>query len=114
MSINAQIELINTMSLLQLAIPSSIDEGLEQAGKYIVDLASELAPKDTGALSESGKSEVIDHVLYISFGNDLPDNRAFAQEYGTLYTEAQPYLMPAVKEISIAEEVAKSLRRRLE
>lgn len=113
MTVSASVSMVNNMALLQRAIPESIDEGLEQAGKYIVQLASELAPKDTHALSESGESIVIDHVLHISFGNGLPDDRAIAQEYGTIYTPPQPYLGPAVKEIDIVAEVATTLRRRL-
>lgn len=113
MSISASIQLVNNMAILQRAIPESIDEGLAQAGKYIVDLASQLAPEDTGELKGSGESEVSNHVLYVSFGNGLPDDRALAQEYGTVYMPAQPYLHPALKEIDITAEVATSLRRRL-
>lgn len=113
MSIDASIELVNKMAFMQQAISDSIDEGLEKAGKLIVQLASELAPKDSGDLSESGDSFVRNKVLYVSFGNGLPDDRARAQEFGTIYMPAQPYLIPAVKNIDVTEEVAKVLRTRL-
>jgi hypothetical protein len=98
---------------LQTAIHDGLIEGLEQAGKHIVDLASQLAPKDSGDLSESGDSFVEDTTLVVSFGNGLPDERALAQEFGTIYFPAQPYLYPAIANIDIVEEVAKAVRSKL-
>lgn len=81
----------------------AVSSGLLAGGEDTVELASQLAPKDTGELSDSGKAELKDiYTVEISFGNDLPDNRAVAQEYGTVFQPAQPYLTPAVKEIDFA------------
>lgn len=114
MSIRASTEIdLQKMATVLQAIEHGIVEGLEQSGKHIVTLASELAPEDTGALKGSGYSEVINSTLYVSFGNDLPDERAVAQEYGTLYMPAQPYLSVAVKEIDIVEEIARAIRAQL-
>lgn len=113
MTISAQITLVNRFSQLQGSIPISIDEGLAQAGEYIVQLASELAPEETGALKASGRSEVQNHVLSVSFGNGLSDIRAIAQEHGTVYMPAQPFLMPAVREIDVAQEIALALTKHL-
>ncbi|HTH22212.1 MAG TPA: hypothetical protein VL854_08345 [Nitrososphaeraceae archaeon] len=72
-------------------------EGLLAGGEDIVKLASQLAPKESGQLADSGKAEIVsDGRVEVSFGNDLPDNRAIAQEFGTVFMEAQPYLWPAV------------------
>lgn len=98
---------------LQAAIREGLVEGLLQAGEHIVTLASELAPEDSGELKLSGKSQLIGDGVEVSFGNDLPDDRALAQEYGTIYMPAQPYLGPAVAAIDILEEVAKAVRNRL-
>ena len=95
------------------AVEDGMNAGLEQAGKYIVQLASELAPEETGALKGSGESYVSGMTLEVTFGNGLPDDRALAQEYGTIYAPAQPYLSVAVKEIDIVEEMAKAIRSRL-
>lgn len=87
-------------------IRSNLPEALLQAGKDIVNLASQLAPKDSGDLSRSGKAELKgSRTVDISFGNDLPDNRAQAQEYGTFDMPAQPYLTPALRAIDILHYV---------
>ena len=46
----------------------------------------------------------------VSFGEDLPDERAIYQEYGTIDSPAQPYLAPAVEEIDVTLEVKKQLQ----
>ena len=109
----AEVQITN-LAILQNAIQGGMQEGLEQAGKFIVDLASQLAPEDTGELKASGEANWNGKDgVEISFGNGLPDDRAIAQEYGTMYMPAQPYLGPAIKAIDIVEEVAKAVRRRL-
>lgn len=83
---------------------------LKQGAEDIVKLASELAPKDTEALSQSGRVEQIsDRVVLISFGNDLPDDRALAQEYGTYEMPAQPYLTPALRAVDVLHYVRVAL-----
>ncbi len=111
--VDARVESTVNLIALQKAIMEGFSEGLEQTGKHIVDLASQLAPEDTGKLKESGESHVIDNVLEVSFGNGLPDDRAVAQEFGTIFMPAQPYLSVAIKEIDVVEEIAKSVRKRL-
>lgn len=114
MSFSAQAEIdLSKMATLLNAIHEGTLEGLLVAGNHIVDLASQLAPEDTGDLKTSGKAVLIGDAVDISFGNDLPDDRAIAQEYGTIFMPAQPYLGPALKEIDILEEVARAVRRRL-
>ncbi len=113
MSMSAEV-VVNNQKMLEAAalVNEAIDEGLDRAGKLIVDLASQLAPKDSGALSESGDYQITNHTLIVSFGNGLPDDRAIAQEFGTMYMPAQPYLSVAVKNIDIASEVAIGLREK--
>lgn len=98
---------------LNNAVHFGTQAGLRSAAKKIVDLASQLAPKDSGDLSRSGKVEVRDEKVFISFGNNLPDNRAPAQEFGTSTSAAQPYLLPAVRNIDIAQEIATAIIKRL-
>lgn len=103
---------LNELSLIRAKIGSDamFTAGLKQAGEDIVNLASQLAPKDTGALSQSGEVRVIDqNTVEVSFGNDLPDERAIAQEFGSPYTPAQPYFYPAIKEIDILFHVRENL-----
>ena len=97
-----------------MTIDDAIAEGLQNAGEMIKNLAAELAPKESGDLSTSGKSELVDsHSVEISFGNDLPDSRAVAQEFGTYNMAAQPYLGVAARNIDVVLEVARALEKRL-
>jgi HK97 gp10 family phage protein len=92
-------------------VSRATDAGLLQAGKHIVQLASELAPVDEGLLAASGKAELTaPSQVSVSFGNGLPDDRALAQEYGTVFMPAQPYLGPAIRAIDVGLEVAKKIR----
>lgn len=87
-------------------IRNNFPEALLQGAKDIVDLASQLAPKDTEALSQSGKAELTgNRTVQITFGEDLPDDRAIAQEYGTSVMPAQPYLTPAMNQIDLLKHV---------
>jgi len=114
MTISATSEIhLENLARLQTAIHIGMLEGLDNAGKLIVDLASQLAPKDSGELSLSGKSSMNGDVLTVTFGESIADLRAVAQEYGTIYMPAQPYLSVAVANIDIVEEIAKVVRSKL-
>ncbi len=92
-------------------VRATITEGLKDAAADIVDLASQLAPEDTGDLKNSGAWVLLDEwTVEISFGNGLPDDRALAQEYGTMYMPAQPYLGPALKEIDPTQYIAERIK----
>jgi len=89
-------------------------QGLLKGGQDIVKLASELAPVGDGIpgghLNQSGNAEIIsDKAILITFGNNLPDERAPAQEFGTMYMEAQPYIVPAMQEIDVLLYVKQEL-----
>ncbi len=94
-------------------IYAAIGDGLEGAGKEIVALASVLAPKDTGALSRSGKVERNGSEIVVSFGNDLPDIRAVVMEYGGVFVAAQPFLLPAIRTVDVAFFIKDALDERL-
>jgi hypothetical protein len=112
-SASAEVD-VQKMAALLGHIKEGMREGLVLAGEHIVDLASQFAPVDEGLLKDSGESHLVgDDAIDISFGNDLPDDRAIAQEYGTVYMPPQPYLAPAIKAINIAEDMATAIRRRL-
>lgn len=91
---------------LKIAIKQNVPDALLQGAQDVVQLASQLAPKDTEALSQSGKAELTgNRTVKITFGEALPDARAIAQEYGTSIMPAQPYLTPALREIDILKYV---------
>lgn len=86
---------------------------LKQGADDIVKVASELAPVGDGRgghLNESGQAEIVDaRTVEISFGNGLPDDRAPAQEYGTIFMPAQPYLTVAMREVDVLHYVREAL-----
>jgi len=87
-------------------IRSNFPEVLLQGANDIVELASQLAPEDTGDLKRSGKAELTgNRTVLITFGDGLPDERAIAQEYGTSVMPAQPYLTPALRAVDIMKHV---------
>ncbi len=88
----------------------AFQEALVRVGGFILSLATELAPEDSGELKRSGRMQVVNDSVIITFGENLPDGRAFAQEFGTYYMPAQPYLSVAVKEIDIVGEIATAIR----
>ena len=93
-------------------VRQTITEGLKEGAESIHDLARQLAPEDSGELKNSGKVEVIDDfTVEVSFGNDLNDDRAAAQEYGTVYMPAQPFLTPAAKEIDVKQIIINHMDR---
>lgn len=93
---------------VQLTGPNFI-EGLLEAGKDIVSIASQLAPRESGDLANSGEAHIEGNKVVVSFGEGLPDGRAIAQEYGTIFMPAQPYLIPAIKNTDILFHVRRKL-----
>lgn len=92
----------------------AVTQGLLEAGLEVVTEASVRAPKDTGELSRSGKAEMENpETVKISFGNDLPDIRAVAQEYGTIFQPAQPYLTPAIRDVDVAAIITRTIIKKI-
>ena len=90
----------------------AVDRGVERGATMICDLAGQLAPRDTGALSQSGVVEGAagSRRRKVVFGRGLPDQRAIFQEYGTRTSPAQPYLHPAANAIDVRAEVQAEVR----
>jgi len=94
----------------QNRVKDVITDGLHEAGKDLHDLARQLAPEKSGQLKNSGKVVMTGPFsVEVSFGNDLPDDRAIAQEYGTAFMPAQPYLSVAIKHIDFTFHIIKKL-----
>ena len=91
-------------------LPQAINQGIQAAAEHVGDLAQQFAPEDTGDLKNS---KVVEQVApgrwRVSFGRGLPDIRATAQEFGTRFSPAQPYLTPAAEQIDVDLEVAKAV-----
>lgn len=90
---------------------AAIIESIEDALQAILDLATQLAPVDTGALKTSGELEGKKFRRTVTFGKGLPDIRAIAQEFGTIYHPAQPFLRPAMKAVQLPEIVKGRIKK---
>lgn len=91
--------------------PGATDEALQESGEQMRALASQLAPKDTGALAASGVVEQTGPMTWdVVFGRGLGDARAVVQEFGSIYQPPQSFLRPARDQISVAANVAKRIR----
>lgn len=101
---------LSGLERIRSGLAQAIDAGVQESAEQIRDLASQLAPKDTGALSESGQIDGADGVRRISFGNGLPDIRAVVQEYGSVNQAAQPYLTPAAEAIDVTQNVTTHIK----
>jgi hypothetical protein len=95
----------------------TIDAGALALAFDIEELASQLAPEDTGDLKASGDVRDGDRpgTYEVRFGDGLPDERAAAQEFGTVYSDAQPYIQPAIDTLDplfrMREELARLARQ---
>lgn len=101
---------ISNFIAFQQRVDKVVTQGLYKAGKDLHDLARQLAPEESGQLKNSGRVKLTGPFsVEVSFGNELPDDRAVAQEYGTMYMPAQPYLTVAIKHIDFTFHIVKEL-----
>lgn len=71
---------------------------LQASAMRIEQMASDNAPRDTGALADSGEIEALGQLRYaVVFGANLDRPYAIYQELGTSTMPAQPYLYPAFR-----------------
>ena len=70
-------------------------QALEEIGARVERRAKELVPVDTGFLRSSINHQVAGNVLHINADADY----ASFIEFGTMRMTAQPYLLPAVREV---------------
>jgi hypothetical protein len=82
---------------------------LIKGAEDVRDTAAQLAPVGDGRgghLNTTGKVIPINkHTVNITFGEGLPDERAIAQEYGTVFMPAQPYITPALNSVDVLHYV---------
>jgi HK97 gp10 family phage protein len=104
----------NRIPQARAAIQRAAAEGVATAGGYIVDLAKQLCPVDTGALRASIRLEPDspELTMTVKAGGGAVDYAAFI-EYGTSRSAAQPFLTPAARAISVHKEVRKAIREAL-
>lgn len=94
-------------------IKQNLLPALIKGGEDVRDVAAQLAPVGDGRgghLNATGNVVAVNnHTVHITFGENLPDERAIAQEYGTVFMPAQPYLTPALNEVDILHHVREML-----
>jgi HK97 gp10 family phage protein len=80
-----------------------MDRGVATAAGMIADLASQLAPVDTGALRASIRVEGTEGSRRRRVVAGAPHARFV--EYGTVTNPAQPFMTPAAEAIDVRREV---------
>lgn len=99
--------LLAFISGIDPAIAAAIGEGALDLGVLI----EQLAPRDTGDLA--GSVDVVPGdrpgTFEVRVGDGLPDERAAAQEFGTIYQDPQPYIGPSVDAIDPGFHVGDAL-----
>jgi HK97 gp10 family phage protein len=101
----------NRIPATREAIRRAAAEGVARAGGYIVDLARQLCPVDTGALRASIRLEPEQPELQmvVKAGGPTAPYAGYV-ERGTSRSAAQPFLTPAVRAVSVRKEVAKAIK----
>lgn len=103
----------NGLVTFRAGLESAIDRGVFNAAVAIEDLATQLAPVDTGALQASGQvrpnSPDGSMTYQVVFGGGDVDYAVYVEQ-GTDTNPAQPYLEPALNQINIKAEVQASIR----
>jgi len=96
---------------IRAGLNAAAARGVARAGGYIVNLAQQLCPVDTGALRASIRLEPAQPALkmYVKAGGGQVDYAGYV-EFGTSRSLAQPYLTPAVRAIDVRREVAEELK----
>jgi HK97 gp10 family phage protein len=102
----------NRIPQTRKAIIDAASRGVARAGGFIVDLAQQLSPVDTGALKASIRLEPSEPapVMTVKAGGGSV-NYASWVEHGTSRSPAQPFLTPAAKAISVAKEVRAEIKK---
>jgi HK97 gp10 family phage protein len=101
----------NRIPATREAIRRAAAEGVARAGGYIVDLARQLCPVDTGALRASIRLEPEQPApqMTVKAGGGAVTYARFI-EYGTARSPAQPFLTPAARAVSVRKEVTKAIK----
>jgi len=103
------------LSVFRAGLVDALDKGVYQAAVAIEDLATQIAPEDTGALKGSGHVSPespnggleysvifgggnVDYAQFVEFGTDNPNY------------PVQPYLHPALEQIDPKIEIRAAIR----
>ena len=91
----------------------AVADGIEEAANDILEKAQETVPVASGKLRDSGRVVVDKPTMRASiiFGEELPDGRAIFVEYGSVFKEARPFLLPAAAAIPVRSIVLKHLKK---
>lgn len=94
---------------IRAGLPDAIDRGVERGANLIVDLARQLAPEKTGDLKRS--IEVLPGPRPLSRNVVAGMPYAGYVEFGTPFSDAQPYMTPARRAIDVQAEVSAEVRK---
>lgn len=102
----------NRFPQVRAQINAAAARGVSRAADFMVDLARQLVPVDTGALRQSIRREPRqpDLTVIVKAGGGGVGYAKYV-EYGTSRSPAQPYMTPAARAIDVRKEVAAELRK---
>lgn len=90
-------EAIAGIEKIKRGIPQSVEDTLTEAADLAIKVAKDVVPVDTGRLRDS--IDILEQGEdYVIVGSDV--EYAFFVEFGTVKMEAQPYLSPALDQVT--------------
>lgn len=101
------------MGRIAAGVSGAVDRGTHRGASYILELARELAPEDTGDLKASGhlRPDAPNGSASYQVVFSMPYSKAV--EYGRSDMPnypAQPFMAPAVKQIKVKKEIRAELQ----
>ena len=105
----------NGLVAFRLGLPAAIDRGVYNAAVAIEDLATQLAPEDSGDLKASGHVEPATPNGSMTYSVVFGGGDVGYARYPVFRTDnpnypVQPYLHPAAKQISPKVEIQAAIR----
>lgn len=104
---------MDKLGRVRSGVDAAIDRGVRRAAGYVLDLAQQLCPVASGDLKASGRVDPPGDGVgkyRVVFGGAKAPYARFV-EYGTYASPAQPFLLPAAREIKASIEVDAELKK---
>lgn len=97
----------------RLGLPQVLDRAYFETALLVYTISDELVPVDTGDLQASGRIEPAapngSQAYTVKYGGGNVDYAEYV-EYGTERMAAQPYLNPALQQVSVRDVISRYIR----
>lgn len=109
---------ISGLERFRALLPQAMDDGADQTADDLVSLEQQLAPKDTGDLASTVRKEGEPGTARrtVKVGEATGASGSYVDyqghiEYGTAFSEAQPFVAPSVKAIDPRLRFKQAIKR---